>query len=98
MRLTIAGREVQWTLRDHDEAQLAARLEALLARYPLPQPTPQPQGQAQPLSPQQHNALAGHQTVTGWCEVHGIQMKENEKDGRWWFSHRLGDGSWCKGK
>src|SRR5215510_7697973 len=34
VRLTIHGREVQWTLRDTDEARLAARLEALLACYP----------------------------------------------------------------
>src|SRR5215510_2909155 len=38
VRVTMAGREVQWTLRDTDEARLAARLEALLACYPLPQP------------------------------------------------------------
>jgi hypothetical protein len=49
VRVTVAGREVQWTLRDTDEARLAARLEALLARYPPPparpgglQPAPQP--------------------------------------------------------
>ena len=45
VRVTIGGREVQWTLRDTDEGRLAVRLEALLARYPLPQPpaqTPQP--------------------------------------------------------
>jgi hypothetical protein len=41
VRVQIDGREVQWTLRDRDEARLAGRLEALLARYPLPQPTPQ---------------------------------------------------------
>jgi hypothetical protein len=34
VRVTIAGREVQWTLRDTDETRLATRLEALLARYP----------------------------------------------------------------
>jgi hypothetical protein len=41
VRVTIAGREVQWTLRDTDEARLARRLEALLQRYPLQGP-PQP--------------------------------------------------------
>ena len=29
VRVQIAGREVQWTLRDHDEARLATRLESL---------------------------------------------------------------------
>jgi hypothetical protein len=41
VRLVVDGREVQWTLRDHDEGRLAARLERLLAQYPAPQPAPQ---------------------------------------------------------
>jgi len=41
LRVTIGGREVQWTLRDADEARLATRLEALLARYPVVQPPAQ---------------------------------------------------------
>jgi hypothetical protein len=40
VRVQVAGREVQWTLRDTDEARLAERLEALLQRYP-PQGPPQ---------------------------------------------------------
>src|SRR5262245_17714843 len=36
--ITVAGRQVQLTLRDHDEARLLVRLEELLQRYPLPQP------------------------------------------------------------
>jgi hypothetical protein len=38
VRLMIEGREVQWTLRDDDEGRLAARLERLLAAYPVSQP------------------------------------------------------------
>ena len=78
----------------HDEARLAARLEALLARYPVPQAaTP-----AQLLSPQQHNALAQHKAITGYCAVHQVQMQENEKAGRRWWSHRTPEGQWCKGR
>jgi hypothetical protein len=80
VRVQVAGREVQWTLRDHDEARLATRLEALLARYPLPQPPAQ-----------------AASTAEGWCSKHGQQMKENQKDGRRWFSHQV-DGQWCKGR
>ena len=36
VRLQVAGRDVQWTLQDADEERLAQRLEALLARYPVP--------------------------------------------------------------
>jgi hypothetical protein len=34
----------------------------------------------------------------GWCQKHGVQMQEQHKDGRTWRSHRLENGSWCKGK
>jgi hypothetical protein len=36
VRVTIAGRECQITLRDTDETRLLARLETLLQRYPAP--------------------------------------------------------------
>jgi hypothetical protein len=31
------------------------------------------------------------------CSLHGAPMRLREKDGDRWYSHRLGDGSWCKG-
>jgi hypothetical protein len=31
------------------------------------------------------------------CSLHGAPMRLREKDGDCWYSHRLGDGSWCKG-
>jgi hypothetical protein len=34
----------------------------------------------------------------GWCAKHGVAMNHNHKDGRSWWSHRLRDGAWCKGK
>ena len=87
VRVVIDGREVQWTLRDTDEARLAARLTALLARYPVEPPT------------SHASAPAAQPTPEGWCVRHAVQMKLNHgKDSRTWYSHRLGDGSWCKGK
>jgi hypothetical protein len=82
VRVTISGREVQWTLRDTDEARLAARLEALLARYPVPQPAPQAASQPQ---------------GKDWCPIHQTAMRQTTKEGRSWFSHKV-DGRWCKGK
>jgi hypothetical protein len=32
------------------------------------------------------------------CPKHSVPMKLNHKDGRSWWSHKLADGSWCKGK
>jgi hypothetical protein len=95
VRLTIAGRDVQLTLRDHDEGQLLARLEAVLQHYPVPSETHQPQV----LTPQQHNAAAMHKRVTDFCPVHNVAMKLNQKDGRSWYSHWAEDeGRWCKGR
>ena len=32
------------------------------------------------------------------CPIHNVPMREWEKNGRSWYSHKLEDGSWCKGK
>jgi len=37
-------------------------------------------------------------TGQGWCSIHQVPMKETTKNGRTWRSHRLADGSWCKGR
>jgi hypothetical protein len=102
VRLVISGREVQWTLRDTDEARLAERLTALLARYPMPEPAPR--------SPQQHNAKAMHRPTTEpttdpapagsmpRCQLHGEALRlRRGKDGRQRRSHRLADGTYCQG-
>jgi hypothetical protein len=90
--LTIEGRQVQITLRDTNETRLLTRLQAVLKQYPVPAPAP-------PLSPQQHNAAAMHKKVIDFCPIHNVQMKENEKGGRRWYSHYdEAAGRWCKGK
>ena len=94
VRVTVQGRDCQVTLRGMDELEVLARLERLLARFPLPQ-APQP---AQPLSPQQHHAAAMPRPTEGFCAVHNVQMIENEKNGQRWWSHRLAEGGFCKGR
>jgi hypothetical protein len=77
--LTIQGRKVQLTLRDHDENSLLARMESLLTRFPdeTPEPDTKPEG---------------------WCPIHQVQMKRySNQKGAWW-SHRLENGKWCRGK
>jgi hypothetical protein len=32
------------------------------------------------------------------CELHNAEMKKHEKDGQVWYSHKLADGTYCKGK
>jgi hypothetical protein len=85
VRFQVAGREVQLTLRDHDESALLARLEAVLAQYPLPQTPTQP---------------ASQEPREAWCAVHNTALHWNAgtHGRRGWFSHRLPEGQWCKGR
>jgi hypothetical protein len=82
VRVQIAGRDCQITLRDTDEAPLLLRLQTLLERYPMPTPpTSSPQARGK-----------------GWCPLHNVQMKLNQKEARSWYSHRLPSGKYCTGK
>lgn len=92
-----AGYRVQVTLRTlpgEDETQLHRRMEAYLKQFPAPDAP-------------QHAAAAEIPAETppppeGWCQWHACQMylqtsKDPSRPGQWW-SHRLADGTWCKGK
>ena len=83
VHLMIDGRQVQLTLRDRDEARLLQRLSVVLTQYPAPAKPPASQ--------------APQGQAEGWCAVHNVPMRENEKDGRSWYSHKTDQG-WCKGK
>jgi hypothetical protein len=39
-----------------------------------------------------------HKKVSGLCAVHNVEMKLNDKNGQQWFSHRLPEGGFCKGR
>ncbi len=52
--------------------------------------------------PEQRNERRPSQEHDGkperrYCFMHLCEMKRFEKDGRTWFSHRLPDGTWCRG-
>ena len=83
--IAMEGRQIQLTLRDNDEGRLLARLQTVLAQYPV---QPAPPAPSQPLGQSED-----------WCGKHGVTMKWNEgKEGRkGWYSHRTDDG-WCKGR
>ena len=44
------------------------------------------------------NNQKGKYMETKKCEIHQIEMPQFEKEGRKWFSHKLEDGTWCKGQ
>jgi hypothetical protein len=89
--IMLEGRQVQVTLRDTDETRLLERLAAILRQYPV-----LPSASAKnPRSPSGETSDIGSHD---WCALHNCAMKENEKDGRRWFSHKMADGQWCKGR
>src|SRR5262245_30246990 len=75
--LTVAGRQVQVTLRGTHEWDVLARLEKVLERYPVPQPHAASPASPQPLTAAQHNAKAMHRPVSGYCAVHNTTMVLN---------------------
>jgi len=32
------------------------------------------------------------------CPIHNVPMEAHSKNGDTWYSHKLPDGSWCRGK
>jgi hypothetical protein len=98
--LPIAGRNVQITLRDHDEYRLLERLKALLRFYPVeevqePAAEPEPLPAATPEPPQ---AEPEPEPPADWCAIHGVTMALRRNAQGSWYSHRLPDGSYCKGR
>jgi hypothetical protein len=83
LKATLHGHEVMVTLRGVDFASVKAQVEQASEWLRVQAPAQAPtQGTEQP---------------KGWCAKHGVQMTQNHKDGRSWWSHKTTDG-WCKGK
>jgi hypothetical protein len=88
LKATLHGHEVMVTLRGVDFASVKAQVEEasewLRVQAPVQPPT---KGIAHPERWER----------PGWCSKHGVQMIQNHKDGRSWWSHKTPEG-WCKGK
>jgi hypothetical protein len=83
LKATLHGHEVMVTLRGVDFASVKAQVEQASEWLKVQAPA-QP-----PTQSTEH--------PTGWCSKHGVQMTQNYKEGRSWWSHKTADG-WCKGK
>jgi hypothetical protein len=88
LKATLHGHEVMVTLRGTDFASVKAQVEQasewLRVQAPAQPPTPS-------------TGHPGRSQRPGWCAKHGVQMTQNHKDGRSWWSHKTTEG-WCKGK
>ena len=73
------------------EAQGWPPAKALIIAGLEAQPSSQPALAAQP-------TLSNGQPDPALCPIHQCSMARREKDGQVWFSHKVPDGTWCKGK
>lgn len=85
VRLTIGGADVQWTLRDQDEHRLAARLEALLTRFPQKAKAPA------------HEASAAVPATgeTPVCPHHAKSKESTKAKGTFFCPSKMADGTYC---
>jgi hypothetical protein len=88
LKATLHGHEVMVTLRGVDFASVKAQVEQASQWLSVQAP-------AQP--PTQSTRQADQSHKLGWCAKHGVQMRQNHKEGRSWWSHWTPEG-WCKGR
>jgi hypothetical protein len=92
LKATLHGHEVMVTLRGVDFASVKAQVEQasewLSVQAPAQPPTQPPsQGTTQP---------AHHDSP--YCHAHNAVLKRYERQGHVWYSHKLANGQWCRGK
>ena len=83
---TLDGQEALLTARGATTAEFKrnlAGIRGLLDPVAQPRSTPVETGKPQ---------------GQGWCAVHNVSMKLQQKGERTWYSHWTENGTWCKGK
>jgi hypothetical protein len=92
LRLDVDGVSLSWTLRG-DDSDVASRLPRILdyiKRLQAKLPKPEPAARPEPTPPLEERA--------DWCPIHQVAMLRQENDRGAWWSHRLPEGGYCKGK
>lgn len=100
--------ELMYTARGTTDAELQPRVMALLPWFqalvseaevrPAPQ-TEVPAGVQGPPAPSDASgAPVPAPPPDAWCPVHQVQMERRSNTNGSWYSHRLSDGTYCKGK
>ena len=91
LRFELHGYDILFTVRDESGRDLLGKIGAVLSELD--------KMGAKPLGGRPNGNGNGNGAETKACPVHpGETLRKHTKDGRSWWSHRLGDGSWCKGK
>ena len=92
VKATIRGYDVLFTLRDTSGRALLDKLMPLLDKLAELGATPAANGNGHG-----EHAAAGNGAETRVCPIHNAEMRKREKDGQVWYSHKLADGTYCRG-
>lgn len=85
---TLGGVEAMLTIRGQSPDEFKRNLESVKGLLDAPTPPA-----SQPLGPQSQGK------GEGWCSLHNTALHLNHgKDGRTWYSHKLPEGGFCKGR
>jgi hypothetical protein len=92
LKATLHGHEVMVTLRGVDFTSVKAQVEQA-SQWLSVQSTTQPPTQP----PSQSKAQPTHDD-SPYCQAHKAVLKRYERNGQVWYSHKLANGQWCRGK
>jgi hypothetical protein len=92
LKATLHGHEVMVTLRGVDFTSVKAQVEQA-SEWLSVQSTTQPPTQP----PSQSKAQPTHDD-SPYCQAHKAVLKRYERNGQVWYSHKLANGQWCRGK
>ena len=105
LKWRIGTMEVLYTARGATDAELQPRITALLpwlhalvseVQAHAALQTEAPAGDQGPLALPDASAPPAP-PPEGWCPVHQVRMGRRSNANGSWYSHRLGDGTYCKG-
>jgi hypothetical protein len=99
--------ELLYTARGTTDAELQPRITALLPwlqalvsevqAHAALQPEAPAADQGSPALPAAGAPLAPASPPEDWCAVHKVRMGHRSNATGTWYSHRLSDGTYCKG-
>jgi len=92
LKATLHGQEVMVTLRGVDFASVKAQVEQASEWLSVQAPAQPP---TQP--PSQGTAQRSHED-NPYCHAHNAVLKRYERNSQVWYSHKLANGQWCRGK
>jgi hypothetical protein len=92
---TTEGFNCMLTLRGESGAKVLPAATAAIGWLIEHGCTPTPVSQLVPASATAEKP--GVELPANWCPIHQVEMRQHEKNGQVWYSHKDGE-AWCRGK